>query len=240
MPRELFAQTMASRLAPKRSRWTIAGSILAHIGVIGALLIVPVLSTLDTFVIHAHNALQFTLPVIAVPAAPPSPSRRAAMASDINPHAAPSTSSEKPVMSEVIAPPAGDFRIESGGGPPTFGRGGNRGIDEVTLGTAPPVASTTPTGPVRPGGDIRFPARTTYIAPTYPALARTARVEGTVYLEATIDASGIVRDVRVLRGIPLLDDAARAAVSQWRYTPTTLNGVAVPVILTVTVTFTLR
>jgi protein TonB len=78
------------------------------------------------------------------------------------------------------------------------------------------------------------------VSPNYPALAKSARIEGTVYLEATIDANGIVRDVKVLKSIPLLDEAAKAAVSQWRYTPTKLNGVAVPVILTVTVTFTLK
>jgi len=97
-----------------------------------------------------------------------------------------------------------------------------------------------PPGPVRPGGDIKFPTRTSYLAPTYPSLAKSARIEGTVYLEATIDVNGNVRDVRVLKSIPLLDEAAKAAVSQWKYSPTRLNGVAVPVILTVTVTFTLR
>ena len=100
----------------------------------------------------------------------------------------------------------------------------------------PPSAS----GPVRPGGDIKFPARLAYTAPTYPAIAKTARIEGTVILEATIDEAGVVRDVLVLRSIPLLDQAAIDAVSRWRYTPTRLNGAPVPIILTVTVTFTLR
>ena len=80
----------------------------------------------------------------------------------------------------------------------------------------------------------------TYIEPTYPVTARHAGIEGTVILEATIDASGAVQDVRVLRSIPLLDRAAMEAVARWRYTPTRLNGVAVPILLTVTVTFTLR
>ena len=106
--------------------------------------------------------------------------------------------------------------------------------------TAPPPPATPPPGPVRPGGDIKFPSRTFFVSPAYPSLAKSARIEGTVYLEATIDANGIVRDVKVLKSIPLLDEAAKAAVSQWRYTPTKLNGVAVPVILTVTVTFTLK
>jgi protein TonB len=55
-----------------------------------------------------------------------------------------------------------------------------------------------------------------------------------------IAPDGIVREVRVLRSVPLLDDAAIEAVRQWAFTPTRLNGEAVPVVMTVTVTFTLR
>jgi TonB family protein len=89
------------------------------------------------------------------------------------------------------------------------------------------------------GGQIREPRRLTYVPPVYPVVAQAARVEGIVILEAIIDETGAVRDVRVLRSIPLLDRAAIDAVSRWRYLPTTLNGVAVPVIMTVTVSFKL-
>ena len=58
-------------------------------------------------------------------------------------------------------------------------------------------------------------------------------------LECTIGPEGKVIDVRILRGVPLLDAAAIEAVKQWEYTPTLLNGVPVPVIMTVTVSFTL-
>jgi TonB family protein len=64
-------------------------------------------------------------------------------------------------------------------------------------------------------------------------------VQGQVILEATIDPKGDVRDLKVLRSIPLLDQAAIDAVRQWQFSPTLLNGVAVPVIMTVTVSFTL-
>ena len=60
-----------------------------------------------------------------------------------------------------------------------------------------------------------------------------------VILEATISPQGKVTDIKVLRGIPLLDQAAVEAVRQWVYTPTLLNGVPVPVIMTVTVNFKL-
>ena len=60
-----------------------------------------------------------------------------------------------------------------------------------------------------------------------------------VIIEANIGPNGKVQDARVLRSIPLLDAAALDAVRQWEFTPTLLNGVPVPVIMTVTVQFTL-
>ena len=58
--------------------------------------------------------------------------------------------------------------------------------------------------------------------------------------EAVISPTGDVAQARVIRSKPLLDEAALAAVKQWRYTPTLLGGVPTPVILTVTVTFSLK
>ena len=65
-------------------------------------------------------------------------------------------------------------------------------------------------------------------------------MQGIVILEATISPQGRVVEVKVLRGIPLLDQAAIDAVNTWVYTPTLLNGVPVPVIMTVTVNFKLQ
>ena len=78
------------------------------------------------------------------------------------------------------------------------------------------------------------------VNPVYPSIAQSARVQGVVIIEATIGPDGRVQDTKVLRSIPLLDQAAIDAVQQWTYTPTLLNGVPVPVIMTVTVNFTLR
>ena len=60
-----------------------------------------------------------------------------------------------------------------------------------------------------------------------------------VILECVISPEGKVTSVRVLRGIPVLDEAAMKAVRQWEYTPTILYGQPVPVIMTVTVNFRL-
>ena len=76
--------------------------------------------------------------------------------------------------------------------------------------------------------------------PVYPPLALRAGVGATVILEAVIGVDGTVQVVRVLRSIPLLDDAAINAVRQWLFTPTLLNGGPVPVVMTVTVTFRVR
>jgi periplasmic protein TonB len=92
---------------------------------------------------------------------------------------------------------------------------------------------------VRVGGAIKEPRKLKDVRPEYPSIAMEARVQGVVILECTISPEGTVSDVRVLRGIPLLDQAAIAAVKQWIYQPTLLNGEPVPVIMTVTVNFTL-
>lgn len=93
--------------------------------------------------------------------------------------------------------------------------------------------------PVRVGGQIKAPTQIKKVQPVYPAEAQAAKVQGIVIMEATIGVDGRVTDAKVLRSVPLLDQAAVDAVRQWEYTPTLLNGTAVPIIMTVTVTFNL-
>ena len=90
------------------------------------------------------------------------------------------------------------------------------------------------------GGAIKPPTPVKHVDPVYPAIAQTARVQGIVIIEATIGTDGHVTDAKVLKSVPLLDQAALDAVKQWVYTPTMLNGQAVAVIMTVTVNFALR
>jgi protein TonB len=87
---------------------------------------------------------------------------------------------------------------------------------------------------------MKAPLKIVHVAPVYPAIARSARVQGVVILEAVLDVKGRVESVRVLRSIPLLDQAAVDAVQQWRFTPALLNNEPVPVVMTVTVNFTLQ
>jgi protein TonB len=104
----------------------------------------------------------------------------------------------------------------------------------------PPPPPPPPAAPVRVGGNIKPPAKVKHVNPVYPPIAQSARVQGVVIIEATIGPDGAVKDARVLRSIPLLDASALEAVRQWQFTPTLLNGVPVPVIMTVTVQFTLQ
>ena len=101
------------------------------------------------------------------------------------------------------------------------------------------AAPTSAMRPLRIGGAIKEPKKLKHVNPVYPEIAKQARVQGVVILEATISPRGEVTSVTVLRGIPLLDQAAVEAVKQWVYAPTLLNDVPVPVIMTVTVNYKL-
>jgi protein TonB len=134
---------------------------------------------------------------------------------------------------EMEAPEGVEGGVEGGvpGGVPGGVIGG------VVGGTGPGLSDE----PLRVGGDVKAPQLTNRVEPSYPEAARKARMEGVVILEAIITASGNVEDVKVLKSVnPLLDSAASRAVQQWRYRPATLNGRAVRVYLTVTVTFNLH
>jgi protein TonB len=77
------------------------------------------------------------------------------------------------------------------------------------------------------------------VQPQYPALARQARIQGAVVLQASIGKDGNVQNLRAVSGHPMLTPAAIEAVKQWKYRPYFLNGEAVEVDTTITVNFTL-
>lgn len=73
----------------------------------------------------------------------------------------------------------------------------------------------------------------------YPALARQARIQGAVHFTAIIGKDGVIQNLHLVVGHPLLAEAARQAVSEWRYQPTLLNGEPVEVVTEIEVNFTL-
>jgi TonB family protein len=113
-------------------------------------------------------------------------------------------------------------------------------VGSIAAPPPPPPPAPLPPDTVRVGGNIRPPTKVLDVKPVYPAEAQDARVQGFVIIEAVIDKDGKVINARVLRSIPILDQAALDAVRQWEFTPTTVNGVPLNVIMTVTVNFTLR
>jgi protein TonB len=92
---------------------------------------------------------------------------------------------------------------------------------------------------LRVGGEIKAPQKLKHVSPVYPPIAQAANVAGVVIVEVRIGTDGRVEEGHVLKSIPLLDQAALDAVRQWEFTPTLLNGQAVPVIMTTTINFSL-
>jgi Ca-activated chloride channel family protein len=121
--------------------------------------------------------------------------------------------------------------------PPVVGVSGVSG--GVLGGMPPPLPPPRPkkVEPMRVGGNVQESKLIRKVEPVYPELARRARVEAMIILEISVDEQGNVNAARVVRGHPLLDEAAVQAVKQWKYSPTLLNGAPVPVIATVTMIF---
>jgi len=103
----------------------------------------------------------------------------------------------------------------------------------------PPPAE--PEGPIRVGGDVQPPVKLSAPSPQYTEIARKARIQGVVIVEAIIDKQGNVTNVKILKGLPMgLDTAAADAVKKWKFKPATLNGKPVAVIYNLTVNFRLQ
>jgi TonB family protein len=119
------------------------------------------------------------------------------------------------------------------------GVAGGISSNTVGIGSFGPPKDQWPTSAIRVGGSIKAPSRVREVKAVYPQVALDARVQGIVIVEILVGTDGKVEAGRILRSIPSLDQAALDAVKQWEFTPTLLNGTAVPVIMTVTVNFTL-
>jgi protein TonB len=239
MPRSFFDQVLVSTPQQRPRRWVTVGSVILHGLVLGVIFVLPL--TAAVALPDVRTPMPAMMMAVAAPLPPePAPASAAPtpqMSADAAPIKAPDT-----VSPEVARPPVSTVPAVPGGLP---GVGSPDGYPALP-GTATPSTGITtpppprPQAPQRVGGVIQEPKRLTYKAPVYPQVAMAARIDGTVILEATIDAQGVVQNVTVLKSVPMLDRAAIDAVQQWRYMPTRLNGQAVPIIMTVTVTFRIR
>jgi protein TonB len=238
-----------------RQRWTTAVlSALGHV----ALMIVFVLSTLyATDVLpEPRETMAFFIAAPVPPPPPPAPPAAEPEQQRVKPLVTKATTprpapviAKAPVAAPVEAPSAIEPETGLEGGEltpsaiePGFENGVPGGVAGGILGaivTAPPPPPPPRVAPVRVGGDVSAPRLIHRVDPDYPPIAVGAQIEGMVILEATVDSTGAVKDTRVLRSHGVLDDAAIAAVQQWRYEPLRLNGQPTPFILTVTVAFSL-
>lgn len=235
--------------APRRSSIPVLVSTTAHVLVVGVALAVPVL-----YVSAEPPAVPdiAAFVVLAAPPPPPPPPPPAPAATPSKPRTIKPVPTSSPRAAPVKAPrelvPETHVDMASAEGVPGGVEGGIPGgvvggvVGGLITELPPPPAPPPPPppvarDPVRIGGDLKAPALIERVAPEYPTIAARARVHGVVILEAVVDRHGRVEDVRVLRSIPLLDNAAVEAVRQWRYSPLLLNGMPEAFVLTVTVSF---
>jgi periplasmic protein TonB len=253
--------------ASARRLLTLPTSVALHTVVLGLLVIAPVLRT-DDLPEPIQPTAPLALRAMLLPPPPPAPAAPvrtpSAEVRKPRPRPTPVPETKKLVAPVEVQPlaslepdlPAGLDALEGviggslhgveggviggvEGGVPGGVEGGMPGgvVGGVIGGLpeAPPAVME----PVRVGGQIQPPRKLRHVAPEYPDLALSSRVQAVVILEATIGRAGQVNEVHVLRGHPLLDEAALEAVRQWAYVPTLLNGIPVPVVMTVTVNFRL-
>ena len=212
------------------------GSVSLQVLALGALGVSPYLGYSGLPVPHHANPMRDYVPVIETlepPVAPKAPTSAAAR----RPRPAPTGFVAPRTIPIEILPEAPLFEANTEGVPGGIPAGIPGAPENVP---APEIHETPPPpGPIRVGGNVTAPRKRLHVNPLFSPLAAAARVQGTVVLEATIDETGNVVNLRVLRSIPLLDGAALEAVRQWKYEPTLLNGSPVPILMTVSLRFEL-
>jgi len=220
-----------------RSWQTVLVSVVAHVVAVFLLVVVPLLafdglpSLKSTIRFVAVDMKAPKLPEV-VAAAEPAPAN--------TPPVGPPTQAPDAIRPEIVRPPALAVDVAAVNVAAVNGTNGLLANTMAAIQTdVVPAPRRVPDEPVRPGGNVKPPQRVSYVRPEYPPVALAARVTGSVFIEAIIGTDGLVRDARVIRSVPLLNEAALRAVRQWRYSPTLLNGIPVEVIMTVTVTFSM-
>lgn len=234
---------------PDNKRWTFALSLTLQVAAIALLMLLPLIYTEQLSHVFANST------PLPPPPMPPAVTRTVTQAATRSARVfTPLTAflahrtAAKP-LSEIAAfedAPAQVCVACVVGGTGVFIGGG--GLETMTRveppppPAPPPVVERKPLPSAKPlpiGGDVLAASIIRRVLPVYPALAKQARVSGTVRLLGTISKSGSIQQLQVLSGHPLLVNAALDAVRQWVYRPTLLNGVPVDVSAPIDVTFTL-
>jgi protein TonB len=233
-----------NKLKTKRGGTTTV-AFLFQMGLIGIFVLIPLL-----FTEALPKALQATLLVAPPPPPPPPPPPAAApiqhvvkVQTDIvnGQLRTPTKIPEKVQMIKEDEAPPPMMATGVVGGVPGGVPGGQMGgvLGSIISSTSAPVPKVATPQRVRVSGGVTAGLLTKRIQPTYPPLARTARIQGKVLLQAQISKSGDIQNLQVISGHPMLIQSALDAVKQWKYRPYMLNGEAVEVDTTIEVNFTL-
>jgi protein TonB len=234
-----------NRLSTKRGATTLL-SFLFQIGLVGILILIPLIYT------EALPKQQLMTFLVAPPPPPPPPPPPAAAPPvkvirkietelDNGQLRTPTKIPQKiQMIKEDEAPPSVGAGVVGGvpGGVPGGSMGGViGGIIGATSNAAVPKVATPQR--VRVSQGVSEGLLIHKVQPSYPALARQARIAGTVVLQAAIGKDGNIQNLRLVSGHPMLAPAAIEAVKQWKYRPYFLNGEPVEVDTQITVNFTL-
>jgi len=244
---EALLETSATR--PRQQALDMFLSLVLHTIFLGTLILLPLYFT------EAIDLKQFTQTFLVAPPPPPPPAPppSPAIAKIAPPKRVLSVGGK--LVAPVVIPKTvamlkevellPEIGVGVVGGVPGGVPGGQAGgvIGGILAGAprtyVPPAPAATPMAPIRVGGRVKAPREIAKPDPIYPALAKQAKVQGDVILDAVIDTSGNVVEIQVVSGHPLLIPAAIAAVRKWKYEPTYLNEQPVAVQLLVTVRFRL-
>jgi protein TonB len=233
--------------------WTVVVSFIGQMAIVGLAILAPLVGT---------DALPHRFSWIALPEPPRALPHRPAAAAAKQTSMIPSQMTPKGLVLPVRIPdrpmmlqdpdllPAASDGVGVPGGFGNSTGSGNGVIDGLLASSAapppppPPVVrqAVLPAPPkrIRLGGMVEHGKLISGPPPTYPPLAKQARIEGTVRLEAVISREGTILNLRAVSGHPLLIPAALAAVERWIFRPTSLNGDPVEVATEIEVHFTLQ
>ncbi len=236
-----------SSTRPGRRTIDFLASVFLHGLLLTALLLVPLFFT------QTIDLRQFVQTLLVAPPPPPPPPPPAGVIVKVR--AAPKrvfimagkllapTAIPKQIamIKEEALPPDLGVSVVGGvpGGVPGGQIGGVLGAILSGAGRTSLPPAPMPKAPVRVGGRVKMPRMIANPPPVYPPLARQAKIEGDVLIDAVIDVAGSVAEMRVVSGHPLLIPAALGALAKWKYEPTYLNDEPVPVQLLVTIHFRL-
>ena len=240
--RTLFSDSLIESGSPEKKRrtWTTLVSYFFQCLLISLLVIMPLM-----FTEALPQAQLFTLLVAPPPPPPPPPPAQVVTKiirqTDVLDNGQLRTPSRIPRKVEMIKEEEAPPPMASGvvGGVPGGVPGGQLSgvIGGIVNSSANiPIATLLPKR-IRVSQGVIQGQCIRKVEPTYPKIALNARIQGQVLLKAVIDKSGGVTELQVLSGHPMLIPAALEAVKQWRYRPYLLNGEAVEVETTITVTF---